>query len=218
MPDTNVLIDLVDAYESVESHFGIAGPLPSGDRESSIDALRELFALWFHRDIRWVLSELYLRDSRKKQLPAAVLAGRRRVFDALCADVQDRGGLDRNVVWSVEDARRADLEGWCSDDARARAVVEPFAIQAESRLRGTDGRLVGAALRSGVHVFLTEDRGVLAECELLYAWGLSVLRPRELLDALDDAGELGPGRIGGPAFELAPDLLSLSRFYAIAED
>jgi hypothetical protein len=129
--------------------------------------------------------------------------------------MQDRGGLDRNVVWCVEDARRADLEGWCSDDARARADVEPFAIQAETWLRGTDGRLVGAALRSGVHVFLTEDRGVLAKRELLDAWGLSVLRPRELLDALDDSGELGPPGIGGPSLQLVPDLLSLSRFYAI---
>jgi hypothetical protein len=218
MPDTNVLIDLVDAYDSVESHFGIGRALPRGDRDSPVDALRELFALWFHRDIRWVLSDLYLSDSRKKKLPAAVVASRQRVLDALSADMQDRGGLDRKIVWcEPEDDRRALLEGWCSDDDHARAVVEPFAIQAEAMLPGSDGLLVGAALRSGVHVFLTEDRGVLRKAGLLYAWGLSVLRPGQLLDALDDAGELGTGGIGGPGFELAPDLLSLSRFYAIAE-
>jgi hypothetical protein len=219
MPDTNVLIDLVDAYASVESHFGIPRALPPGDRDSPVDALRELFALWFHRDIRWVLSELYLRDSRKKQLPAAVVAGRRRVLDALSADTQDRGGLDRNGTWcEPEDERRALLERWCSEDDHARAVVEPFAIQAETMLPGTDGQLVGAALRSGVHVFLTEDRGVLRKSGLLYGWGLSVLRPGQLLDALDDAGELGPDGVGGPGFELAPDLLSLSRFCAIGEN
>ncbi len=219
MPDTNVLIDLVDAYDSVESHFGIAGALPPGDRESPVDALRELFALWFHRDIRWVLSQLYLSDSRKRRLPAAVLASRQRVLDALQADLQDRGGLDRNIVWyELEDDRRAQLEAWCSDDDRDRAAAEPFAIQAEAMLPGTDGRLVGEALRSGAHVFLTEDRGILRKSDLLYAWGLSVLRPGELRDALDDAGELGPGGVGGPGFELIPDLLSLTRFYAIAED
>ena len=165
-----------------------------------------------------MLSDLYLRDSRKKQLPAAVVASRRRVLDALSADMQDRGGLDRNVVWcEPEHERRALLEGWCSEDDHARAIVEPFAIQAEALLPGVDGLLVGAALRCGVHVFLTQDRGVLRKAGLLYAWGLSILRSGQLLDALDDAGELGTGGVGGPGFELAPDLLSLSRFYAIAE-
>jgi hypothetical protein len=218
MPDTNVLIDLVDAYDSVKSHFGIAGALPTRDRESPVEALRDLFALWFHRDIRWALSEHYVHDSRKKKLPVAVRAARHRVLDALRADMRDRGGLDRNLVWwEHDDPMHAQLEAWCQDDDHARATVEPFAIQAENLLPGVDGKLVGDALRVGAHVFLTEDRGILRKSHLLYAWGLSVLRPGELLDTLDDAGELGESGIGGPGFELPPDLLSLSRFYAIAD-
>jgi hypothetical protein len=104
---------------------------------------------------------------------------------------------------------------WLFEDRRAREAAQPFADRAQGLLPGYDGELVADALRLGSHVFLTEDRGILAESRLLFSWGISVLRPGELLDALEDAGEL-ECELGGPGYELAPDLLSLSRFYAIA--
>jgi hypothetical protein len=213
-PDTNLLIDLVDAFDSVESHFGIAGPLPFGDRTDRVSALRDLFALWFHRDIRWVISQHYLDDA-KKPLSAARRADRRRVMEALGQDLADRGGIHRGSHdWDLDDHERADREQWDIEDERSRIAVDPFAAQAESMLTGHDGLLVADALRNGCHVFLTEDRGVLARAQTLFGWGIAAVRPGELLDALDEGGELGP-EAGAPGWAPAPDLSSLARFYAI---
>jgi hypothetical protein len=92
-------------------------------------------------------------------------------------------------------------------------VIGLFADRVEWPLRGTAGRLVAAALRTGCHVFLTEDRGILARAQQLFAWGIAAMRPAALLGELDAAGELSTG---GPfADGLVPDLLSLARFYAL---
>ncbi len=166
-----------------------------------------------------MVSDTYVDDSRKP-LPAAERAKRERVLDALETDMRDRGGLDRGPAWwGLEEDEREHRSKWCRDDDHARGQAESFAAGAEQMLRGNDGKLVADALRMGTHVFLTEDRGILRKSRLLFGWGLSVLRPGELLDALDDAGEFGDGGVGfgSPGFELAPDLLSLSRFYAIAD-
>lgn len=209
-PDTNLLIDLVDAFDFAESLFGIAGPQPFGDRTDRVSALRDLFALWFHRDIRWVISPHYLDDA-KKPLSAVQRADRRRVMDALSQDLVERGGIHRGSYdWDLDDDERADREQWGIDDERSRIAVEPFAAQAESMLAGHDGLLVADALRNGCHVFLTEDRGVLARAQILFGWGIAILRPGELLDALDAGGELGP-EAGAPGWKLAPDLSSLAR-------
>ena len=217
-PDTNILIDLVDAFDSVESHFGVAGPLPLGDRGICIDSLRELFALWFHRNVRWSVSDLYLADSRGKPLSAERRERRVKVLEALTADMRDRGGLERGIAWwELDGHEREMIEGWITDDERARQLATGFALEVKRILDGIDGALVADALRLGSHVFLTEDRGILRKSRLLYGWGLSVLRPCELLELLDAAGELGEGGIGASGYELAPDLLSLARFYAIAE-
>jgi hypothetical protein len=214
-PDTNILIDLVDAFDSVESHFGLAGPVPPGDREDPVDALRELFALWFCRDVRWVISDLYLVDSRKP-LSTTRQADRERVLDALRLDLYDRGGLERAGVdrdLAEENCER--LRDWIAEDAQAREAAKPLAVRAEHMLPGCDGRLVADALRLGSHVFLTEDCGILAHARSLFGWGLSILRPSELLRSLEDTGELDDA-FSGAGMDLVPDLLPLSRFYAIA--
>lgn len=213
-PDTNLLIHLVDAFESIESHFGIAAPVPAGDRSDPVEALRELFAHWFHRDIRWVIFESYITDSRKP-LPPDVTAERMRVLTALSTDLADRGGTKRATsTWDLSDDERDILERWDAADRAACATAAGFAAKATSLLPGYDGRLVSEALATGCHVFLTEDRGILRHARTLFGWGISVLRPGELLDLLAEAGEL---HRPATEYQLAPDLLSLSRFYAISE-
>lgn len=213
-PDTNLLIHLVEALDSIESHFGIAGPIPASDRTDPVDALRELFAHWFHRDIRWLIFESYLTDSRKP-LAADRTADRVRVLDALTMDLADRGGTDRaSSVWDLDDDQRERLECWIAEDHSAREVATSFAAQAELLLPGYDGRLVGQALTTGCHVFLTEDRGILRHARTLFGWGVSVLRPAELLGLLAEAGELNRD---ATEHHLVPDLLPLARFYAIAQ-
>jgi hypothetical protein len=70
---------------------------------------------------------------------------------------------------------------------------------------------VRAALEAGCHVFLTQDRGILRSHGTLEPRGLSILRPGELLEALDGTGELEP--VTSP-YGPVPDLAALSRFYS----
>lgn len=79
--------------------------------------------------------------------------------------------------------------------------------------------LMGAGRRrsaDGIPIFLTEERGVLWVAHRIRVGGCR-FRACELLELLDATGELGERGIGGPGYELAPRLLSLARFYAIAE-
>jgi hypothetical protein len=75
-----------------------------------------------------------------------------------------------------------------------------------------DGVLVRAALTAGVHVFLSADRHVLSRAQDLARFSLAVMKPGELLEALDASGELARR-----AYEdlLIPDLQSLGHFYKI---
>lgn len=213
-PDTNLLIHLAEAFDSIESHFGIARPILAGNRNDPVDALRELFAHWFHRDIRWVIFPAYLTDSRKPLSPERT-AARVRVLDALRTDLADRGGTERaSVEWDLDDEARECLERWVADDDASRLAASRFAAKAESLMPGYDGQLVAEALTTGCHVFLTEDRGILRHARTLFGWGIAALRPGELLALLAQAGELHPI---ATEYQLVPDLLSLARFYAITE-
>lgn len=214
-PDTNLLIHLVEAFDTIESHFGIAGPTPKGDRDDPVQALRELFAHWFHRDIRWAIFESYLTDS-KKPLSAKRVADRVRVRKALANDLSDRGGVERAPAnwWDLTDDERENVERWIADDRASCHAAARFAPKAESLMPGYDGQRVAEALTTGCHVFLTEDRGILRHAHTLFGWGLALFRPGELLDALTQAGELDPVCT---RYELAPDLLPLARFFAIQD-
>lgn len=212
-PDTNLLIDLVDAFDQVESHFGLAGPLPRGDHDDPVAALRDLFALWFFRDVRWVVDDEYLLDARKPLSPER-RRGRERVVAALRADLADRGGLERATAnWDLDADTRAELAAWRADDEHRRRSAAALAPRIEALLPRADGRLVAGAVRAGCHVFLTEDRGILGRGPRLFAWGIAALRPGELLDRLEAAGELDSGRADNGG--LVPDLRSLAHFYAL---
>jgi hypothetical protein len=66
-------------------------------------------------------------------------------------------------------------------------------------------------LRCERDVFLTADKGILKCHSSLFERGLAIMNPTQLLDALDDLGELD-GTRGGDF--LVPDLSTLSRLYA----
>jgi hypothetical protein len=74
-----------------------------------------------------------------------------------------------------------------------------------------DRKLVEAAYDAGCQVFLTADKGILKSHASLFRQGLAILSPAELLEALDESGELD-GTRGGDF--LLPDLSTLSRLYA----
>jgi hypothetical protein len=87
-----VLIDLVEAFDDIESRFGLAGPLPRSGAVDRVGAVRDQFAVWFFRDVRWVVDEGYLHDVRVP-LPLDRRRERERVLGALRDDLSDRGGL-----------------------------------------------------------------------------------------------------------------------------
>lgn len=84
-PDTCVLIDLLNGGEAIDGlAFGFGsegplefGPLLDGDWTSRRDAIDDLMRLWFWRDIRFFVSDIYVNDS-KKPLPDRVGAAANR--------------------------------------------------------------------------------------------------------------------------------------------
>jgi len=73
-----------------------------------------------------------------------------------------------------------------------------------------DRALAEAAYDGGCHVFITEDKKVLRCHRSLFAHGLAVLTPGELLGELEDSGELESTR--GGDFVL-PDISTLARLH-----
>ncbi len=64
-PDTNVLIDLLNNLEDVGGLLGTPEPIFRYDWEDRLGAIHDLLQLWYWRDIRFWISELFVYDSRK---------------------------------------------------------------------------------------------------------------------------------------------------------
>ena len=94
---------------------------------------------------------------------------------------------------------RGSYETWIADDVAVED--EPCALHAIPSTRPDPGEvkwpkdpldrmLVQAAFDGGCHVFLTTDRRILRYHESLFASGMALMSPGQLLNALNDAGEL----------------------------
>lgn len=191
--DTNLLIHVEQSFEAVESDFGFGAWVDPAAWDGPVPSLRDLFKLWFWRDIRWYVSPLIGEDARKP-LDLNRERRRRRMVEKLQADFAFRGAF--------EQAGDAVPQGW---PRRVHALLP----------QGHDRELVSDALAMGCHCFLTEDQGILRKRPDLAALGIMVLRPSKLLHRLWDSGELAVERSApGP---LVPDLLSMSHFYGLVE-
>jgi hypothetical protein len=71
--------------------------------------------------------------------------------------------------------------------------------------------LVLEALDAGCHVFLTTDKKILRCHSSFIDKGPAILSPAQLLEQLDDSGELDD--CDSPFTFVAPDLSALSRLY-----
>lgn len=206
MPDTNILIGIRGQLDEVEGAL-ILHPLWSA-RDDPVDALRELVQLWWWRDLRFAVNPLHLADSGKP-LTEARRGAREDAVRELACDYLERGGLEPVIAddLSVEDEP-------CALHSIPPASLRSGSESAEQWPWPRDDRdreLVKAAYDAGCHVFLTADKGVLKCHSSLFEKGLAVMSPTQLLDALDNSGELGGTRGGN---SLLPDLSTLSRLYA----
>lgn len=208
-PDTNILISLYENLDAAEQGIGLlAGPTVASEWPTTVDALRDLISLWWWRDVRfWVDPVLHLGDARTGIRPDRLRA-REIAVDALSQDFFERGSSESHLH---DDVLAADPICVLHPDASAdpSPALRPSPRWPPESL---DRALVEGALDAGCHVFLTEDRGILRSHATLAAHGMAILRPAELLSALELTGELEPV---GSAYGPVPDLSALSRFYSL---
>lgn len=186
---------------------GLAGGLWSA-RDEPVDALRDLVQLWWWRDLRFAVSPLHLADS-DKPLTESRMRAREDAVRELGRDYLERGGLESVIAdeLSVEDEPCA-----LHSIPRARLSSASETVGKRRLPRGDrDRELVEAAYDAGAHVFLTADKGILKCHSSLFEKGLAIMNPTQLLEVLDDSGELD-GTRGGDF--LLPDISTLSRLYA----
>lgn len=202
-PDANILIAMHENLDAVEAHLGtLGGPYMAPPWASVAEALRDVLAVWWWRDLRIRVDEtVAMTDNRPdRPLTPARAAARSRTVAAWNEDFWSRGGFD--VIREDQDGRVEPLPAL--DDKPQTPPRWP---------RGElDRRVVESALHSGCHVLLTEDRDVLRCHATMRKHGLAVLRPAELLTLLDEAGQLEPVRT---AHDPMPDLQALASFYRL---
>ena len=208
LPDTSVLIDLVQGGGDALDELGtvltdpdgiVFGPVLDGawgDRRAAID---DVIRLWFWRDIRFYISPIYQRDSNKP-LDDRRMQERQRVVDAMAQDFWSRGGFDQHS---------ADDDALSARAMRGRTPGGTMSLLEHRRWPSgeRDALLLREAIEVGCHVFLTEDKGILGCAETGRAYGLAVLRPAQMLELLDQAGELSTTQA-----PLLPDLMCMSRY------
>lgn len=200
--DTNLLIDLARNHDEVGGSFGFDARGFCPDLwDDPIRALHDVFLLWFWRDVRFFLPPEQMDDGR---LTADRARSRQSILDAFSQDFVERGAFSRASHLAGQDIERGLDLVIPMEWPDSLAAVLPAKM---------DGVLVRAALDAGVHVFLTADgRDILRRARDLARFSLAVMRPDQLLRALDASGELARIPLGQIP---SPDLQSLAHFYAV---
>ena len=209
MLDTCILIEVREYLDRLDDDTAMLIAPNWSPLRNRIDAIQDLVQLWWSRDVRFAISAEHLADG---ELNERRELAREAAVRELGRDFWERGGLEtflreeeELVVVDHPCARHAvpspDLR---SDSVIAQEWLWPKHVQ--------DRRLAEAAFDAGCHVFLTSEKGILRRChESLFAQGMAVLSPTQLIDALARSGELESdfGR-----HSPAPDLSTLGVLYA----
>lgn len=166
--DTNLLIDYFDHGEALWSGEALSG---ANERlNEDLEALQLVMGLWVLRDIHIVLVPGVASDARRQ------LTERRR---------RDR------VRAFFEFARAISLvTGEDTPPPRPPLHLPPSILDAalDRVPGGGDRMLVRQAVETGVHVFLTRDRRVLACAAAFRPLGLAIVGPQDLLELLAACG------------------------------
>ena len=188
--DTNVLIDYF-TYGHQLWEDGEAG-LREPKLAEELAGLQWLIELWLRRDLRFRILPRTVTDARKR-LSSDRRQQRERALDELASALS--------------------LDGW--EEPHARPEASRLASTALARVpAGGDRELVADALSLGAHVYLTRDRRVLSCRDALFAHGLLLASPIDLLLELGAVGELDVLVRPELARWPAPDLQRMSHLVA----
>lgn len=173
--DTNLLIDYFAFGARLWRRQGLPESLEEGNY-LTLEGLELLLALWVVRDIRFVVLPQVIDDAKKR------LSDQRRQ-NRINAFHEFVGAL--RLVSSTTDGDELEAPSRAGLLELPRQAVEDT-LQAVPA--GLDRRLVRAAVRSGVHVLITKDRGMLRGAPALRRLGLAITDPQQLLEWLFAAG------------------------------
>ena len=185
--DTNVLIDYEDFGASIWEAADVAVGLRKGQRRREIEALADLVNLWMIRDIRFHAFDEHLKDFKKP--PSRERYARRS------AQVSE-------LVAALETFNHGS-ESPYDEDGEVSGDGWPVSIALDCIPGLMDRVLVTAAIEAGCHVFLTNDRQVLAKAPSIAVYGLTTMSPSMLMDSLRSTGQTGWTVVGRL---LAPDI------------
>lgn len=206
-PDTAILISLHQELEELGAFTLYA---LWSDRNEPVDALRDLVQLWWWRDVRFLVSPTHLIDAQKPMTQHQKLARCASVRE-LGQDFYDRGGYepiitDQGAIIEDRPCVSHSFAVAATPGGSAAPVNDPPLPG-----RGRDKQLVYEALAAGCHVFVTADKKILRCHKSFVNRGLAILSPVQLLENLDEAGELADCE--NPWSSPAPDISTLGRFY-----
>lgn len=207
MPDTNFLIRLREEIDEVQGGAGLTLHAHWSSRSTPCQALVDVVQLWWWRDVRFRVGDEHLKDDRRKRMSAARQRAREAAVHELDQDFADRGGFQ-----PIVDPDEPVCDALCAIHVAGHAEQrrQPSAGHRWPR-DALDRALVREAYETGCHVFLTEDKGILRSHGSLGCDGLAILTPAQLIDALDESGELPHGNM---LDHPAPDISAIARIYA----
>ncbi len=172
--DTNLLVD----YFEYGAQLWEGEPLPQvipTDQGDELEGLQMLVSLWVLRDIRFHILPGVIDDSKRKPLAPARRQRRLRAWEEFCA-----------ALALVEDGEDGDDSPISPVGITDRQIDEALSHVPD----GNDRALVRDALTTGMHAFMTRDKGILKARARLMPLGLLLASPLDLLEELGAAGAL----------------------------
>lgn len=173
--DTNLLVDYFEYGTQLWEGESLPHVIPTEHGEE-LEGLQVLVSLWVLRDIRFHILPGVIVDSKKKPLAQSRRQQRLYAWEEFCA-----------AIALVEED---DEEGY-GTPVPPVGISDHEADRALSHVpAGNDRALVRDALMTGMHVFMTCDKGVLKARDSLGTLGLLLVSPLDLLEELGAAGAL----------------------------
>ncbi|MFJ6950521.1 hypothetical protein [Micromonospora aurantiaca (nom. illeg.)] len=185
--DTNVLID----YQTFGLTLWEGEPLQLSDPgyQNEVEALGQLIQIWSTRDVSFHVMPRTVNDAKRK-LTARRRQAREHMIDRLVSalSLESRKFNSHPSEWylPVEAAYRAEVDGQL--DLFSGEAVEGKKDVLSRLPNGADRDLIGQALGSDMHVFLTRDTGILKAGPALALLGLVATSPAGLMAALASYG------------------------------
>ncbi|MET9587660.1 hypothetical protein ABZY10_32130 [Streptomyces sp. NPDC006539] len=186
--DTNILIDYLQFGRALWNDEAL--DIENPQHAEQVDAIGQIidpyFCFW---DVRIHLFEEILDDA-KRQLSIERRSDREHALERFARALM-------YADWSEDDEGEpepVDVRGWSGQDPLFDTQAVPHILPSlHQRLidalpDGHDRILVNEAVERGIHLFLTQDRGILKAAPLARTVGLVLTSPVGLLQLFEEAG------------------------------